>query len=154
MESQVCNDDCTYRPSNNKSSWQRGSTVSLSGTVQCKRTWLSGNDLFEEINEQHVFPILLAATLTNAISNGYCVYHWPHLKKLEIFLLLSPKILLILSWKYGYKLKKKILAILKSLPSCMCASFTTSTNGASNRAVKQTSITIEIWKKISSNQVK
>ena len=154
MESQVCNDDCTYRPSNNKSSWQRGSTVSLSGTVQCKTMWLSGNDLFEEINEQHVFPILLAATLTNAISNGYCVYHWPHLKKLEIFLLLSPKILLILSWKYGYKLKKKILAILKSLPSCMCASFTTSTNGASNRAVKQTSITIEIWKKISSNQVK
>ena len=113
MESQVCNDDCTYRPSNNKSSWQRGSTVSLSGTVQCKRTWLSGNDLFEEINEQHVFPILLAATLTNAISNGYCVYHWPHLKKLEIFLLLSPKILLILSWKYGYKLKKKDLSYTK-----------------------------------------
>ena len=153
MESQVCNDDCTYRPSNNKSSWQRGSTVSLSGTVQCKRTWLSGNDLFEEINEQHVFPILLAATLTNAISNGYCVYHWPHLKKLEIFLLLSPKILLILSWKYnGYKLKKKILAILKSLPSCMCVFFTTSTNCASNRVVKLTSITMEIWKKISSNQ--
>ena len=113
MESQVCNDDCTYRPSNNKSSWQRGSTVSLSGTVQCKTMWLSGNDLFEEINEQHVFPILLAATLTNAISNGYCVYHWPHLKKLDIFLLLSPKILLILSWKYGYKLKKKDLSYTK-----------------------------------------
>ena len=32
-------------------------------------------------------------------------YTW---KKLEIFLLLSPKILLILSWKYiGYKLKQK-----------------------------------------------
>ena len=107
------------------------------------------NGLFEEINEQHVFPILLAATLTNAISNGYCIYHWPHLKKLEIFLLLSPKILLILSWKYnGYKLKKKILAILKSLPSCMCAFFTTSTNCASNRVVKLTSITMEIWKKI------
>ena len=145
MESQVCNDDCTYSPSNNKSSWQRGSTVSLSGTVQCKRMWLSGNDLFEEINEQHVFPILLAATLTNAISNGYCVY---------FFYSYLPRSCSFYPENMVINLKKKILAILKSLPSCMCASFTTSTNGASNRAVKQTSITIEIWKKISSNQVK
>ena len=77
------------------------------------------------------FPTLAASyTHYNAISNGSCAYYWLYLKKLEFFLLLSPKILLILYWKYiGYKLKQKnVLAILKSLPSCMFAFSTASTS--------------------------
>lgn len=49
--------DCTYRQNSNESSWQWGSTLILSGTVQRDSISLLSNDygLFEEINEQHIF---------------------------------------------------------------------------------------------------